>query len=410
MYTILFVDDQPEILNALRRALMQEPDDWEIHVATGGHEALHMMEGISYDIIITDIKMPDMDGLDLLESVADTYPSTLRFILSGYTERDLMYKSVGNVHQFLSKPLDTKHLIETIRKTIKLQERPLPPHIRTLVSGLKGLPSFPQYYNELVEALCTASVSLTEVSEIIQKDVALTARMMHVVNSSFFGNPVYVSRPAHAVSLLGTEILKGLVFSSYAFSIYEESTSELFSIQDFENHSLHVAALARKIAEEENASQFVIDDAYVAGLLHDIGKLILVSCQPAIYDAVRAYARDCHTSLNEAEIHKLNTTHAEIGAYLLGIWGFRSNIVEAVLYHKKPALSQSTGFSAVTAVHVANHIVTNAVEKQRPLWSGELDKAYLDRLELSYRLSFWQSLSFKQFETERDYDNQDSIC
>ena len=410
MYTILFVDDQPEILNALRRALMQEPDDWDIHVASGGHEALHMMEGISYDIIITDIKMPDMDGLDLLESVADLYPSTLRFVLSGYTERDMMYKSVGNVHQFLAKPFDTKHLIETIRKTIELQERPLPPQIQSLVSGLKGLPSFSQHYNDLLEALCTASVSLTEVSEIIQKDVALTARMMHLVNSSFFGNPVYVSRPSHAVSLLGTEVLKGLVFSSYAFSMYEESTSELFSIQKFENHSLRVAALARKIAEEENASQFIIDDAYVGGFLHDIGKLILVSCEPEIYDAVREYARDCHTSLAEAETHTLKTTHAEIGAYLLGIWGFRSNIVEAVLYHREPASSQSTGFSAVTAVHVANHLIKKEFEESNPFCCGDLDTDYLDRLELKYRLSFWQSLCLKQLDTERDYDNQDSIC
>ena len=398
MYTILFVDDQPEILNALRRALMQEPDDWEIHVASSGEDALGMMEGISYDIIITDIKMPNMDGIDLLETVADMYPSTLRFVLSGYTERDLMYKSIGNVHQFLSKPIDTVHLIESIRKTIALRERPLPEEIQSLVSGLKGLPSLPKNYDDLLKALCTSSVSLAEVSEIIQRDVALTARMMHLVNSSFFGNPVYVSRPAHAVSLLGTEVLKGLVFSSYAFSIYQESASQVFSIQDFEQHSLHVGALAKRIAEEENASHFIIDDAYVSGLLHDIGKLIIVSCEPEIYDRVWQYAQDRLTSLAEAEIEKMHTTNAEIGAYLLGIWGFRANVIEAVLYQRNPSSSPSAGFTAVTAVHAANQLVKREIEGLDPSLCGQLDIEYIKRLELGHRVGYWQTLSLKQLE------------
>ena len=394
MYTLLFVDDQPEILNALRRTLMQRMDDWDIHVAHSGHEALQMIDAISYDVVVTDIKMPHMNGADLLEHVAEKHPSSIRFVLSGYTERDLVYRTIGNVHQFLSKPIDTEVLISSIQKALDLNSRQLPEDVRTIVNGLKNLPTMPSIYTELMDALCTANVSLSEVGDIVQKDVALTSRVMQLVNSSFFGSPVYVSGPGHAVSLLGTEVMKGLVVSSYAFSTFQDSEAQLFILDAFERHCYQVGALAKRIAQEETNNQLIIDDAFIAGLVHDIGLLILATMMPDKYDQLLTQAVDQNIPVLELQTQELQTTHAEIGAFLLGTWGFRMDIVEAVTYQHNPLQSKISGFSPLTAVHVANQLL-NCTRPDGNCPMIQIDETYIDQLGLSHRLKHWKSLSLQ---------------
>lgn len=409
MYTLLFVDDQREILNAIRRTLMQQMDDWDVHVANSGDEALQMIEAISFDVVITDIKMPQMNGAELLEKVAEKHPSSLRFVLSGYTERDLVYRTIGNVHQFLSKPMDVTLLIEAIRKAIEFRDRLLPENIQAMVNGLKNLPSIPSIYNELMDALGTANVSLGEVSDIIQKDVALTARVMQLVNSSFFASPVYVSGPAHAVSLLGTEIMKGLVVSSYTFSTFKESDSRLFSLPAFERHCLEVGALAKKIAQEETNNQLIIDDSFIGGLLHDIGKLVLASEMPDLYDQINSRAIDQGIPQVDVELEELGTTHAEIGAYLLAAWGFRNDIVEAVTYQHKPGAGHASSFSPLTAVHVANSLCHNN-EFELLYKSIGIDEQYLEDIHVLDRVNHWKSISSESLNTPTSHGSTNLIC
>ena len=409
MYTLLFVDDQREILNAIRRTLMQRMDEWDVHVATSGEEALQMIEAIAFDVIITDIKMPCMNGAELLEKVAAKHPSSLRFVLSGYTERELVYRTIGNVHQFLAKPMDTNELIEAIQKAIDFRDRLLPEKIQTMVNGLKHLPSFPAIYNELMDALRTSTVSLSEVSEIVQKDVALTARVMQLVNSSFFASPIYVSGPSHAVSLLGTEIMKGLVISTYAFTAFKDSTARLFSLPAFESHCMEVGGLAKRIAEEETNNCMVIDDAFIGGLLHDIGKLILASEMPDQYDRMNASAIDQGITQIEVETQELGTTHAEIGAYLLAAWGFRSDIVEAVTYQHNPAGGHSSGFSPLTAVHVANYLAQESEFELLYKTTG-INHNYLEGLGMQHRLQQWKSLRSVSLNTQNYHDDTNLIC
>ena len=409
MHTLLFVDDQREILNALRRTLMQRMDDWDIHVAISGEEALKMIDAISFDVVVTDIKMPHMNGADLLEQVAEKHPSSIRFVLSGYTERDLVYRTIGNVHQFLSKPIDTDQLIISVQKALELKNRSLPESVQKIVNGLRSLPSMPAIYIELMDALDTSNVSLTEVSDIVQQDIALTTRVMQLVNSSFFGSPVYVSGPAHAVSLLGTEIMKGLVISSYAFSVFQENKAKLFLLDAFERHCFQVGELAKRIAEEETNNQLIIDDAFIAGLVHDIGLLILASMMPEEYDRLLSYAVDQQIPILEVENQELRTTHAEIGAYLLGTWGFRMDIVEAVTYQHTPRKSSTKEFCPLTAVHIANQLL-NCTREDGNCPLIQVDKVYIDELGLSDRLDYWKSLSLQILDLDKSHGNTDIIC
>ena len=410
MYTLLFVDDQREILNALRRTLMQQLDEWDVYVALGGDEALQMMETISFDVVVTDIKMPSMNGVDFLELVSSRHPDTLRFVLSGYTERDLIYKTIGNVHQFLSKPVDTEVLINTLKSAIQLRGLMKNEELRTLVSGLKGLPSLGELYQELMDALCSAQVSLNEVSDIVQKDVALSARVMHLVNSSFFGTPTYVTGPAHAVSLLGTEVMKGLVMSSFVFSAFDEEGASSFSIREFEKHCYNVGVLAKRIAEEETDNHLIIDDAFVAGLLHDVGKLILASSTPDEFEKMYIFSEQRGVPMTLVTSERFNATHAEIGSYLLGIWGFRNNIASAVGSQSNLDACEDVSFSPATAVHIANEFLKHVslLDEHVPL--DTLNERYLEKIGLSHRVDHWKKVCTQYIHTQLNYDREDSIC
>ena len=399
MYTLLLVDDQREILNALRRSLMQELDDWDIYTASGGVEALEMMNGIAFDVVITDIKMPEMNGVEFLETAALKHPATLRFVLSGYTERDLIYKTIGNVHQFLSKPIDTTVLVRTLERAISLRSLLNNEDMRHLAAGLKGLPSFPEIYQELMDALCATNVSLSEVSEIVQHDVGLTARVMHLVNSSFFGRSMYVSGPAHAVSLLGTEVMKGLVVSSYVFTMFDQHMPDTFDMRSFENHCVQVGTLAKRIAEEESGDQLVIDDAYTAGLLHEVGRLLIAVQTPHVFDQVHQYAIEAGIPLHQAEADILEATHAEIGAYLLGLWGFRHSIVEAVAFQYRLDECADKGVSALTALHLADRLLEQASKSKTSLKKPAFNTRYLEGVGLLHRLEYWQNTCINHINT-----------
>ena len=396
MHTVLLVDDQREILRALRRSLCQRMEDWDVLIASSGDEALNVLESTPIDIVVTDIKMPFMNGAEFLGVVAENYPATLRFVLSGYTETDLVYRTVGSAHQFLSKPVDTTYLIRTLERAICLRNQYLSPELQSIVNGVRSLPSMSDNYNELMQALQSPSTSLAEVGVIVQKDVALTARVMQVVNSSFFGSAVYVSDPPHAVSLLGTEVMKGLVASSFVFELFEETPSKSFNIHEFEQHSMAVGFLAKHIAENVTDSQMIVDDAFIAGLLHDIGKLVLAFRLPEEYDRIVADPIGENVNSNS----KTSPLHTKLGAYLLGVWGFRYNIVEAVTYQKTPAESNDEDFTAATAVYIANELVESTICNNNEQESMDLDEQYLGQLDLLQHLDRWKSLCAESLDTQ----------
>jgi HD-like signal output (HDOD) protein len=353
--SLLFVDDDVNVLNGLRRVFHNERDRWDMHFACSGAEALDIMELTPVDIIITDINMPGLDGIRLLKQVTDHYPGTTRMVLSGRSDADLILKAVAVTHQFLSKPCVPEILKLVIERAEESKSLLQSDDLKQLVSKLGALPSAPSLFREIADELQSPEASIQKVAEIVSHDPSMAAKVLQLANSALFGRRRSVSKIPEAVSYLGMKCVAELILAIQAFAQFQPA-SKSFSIEEFQMHGNFTAVRAKRIAEEQNATGQTKDDSFTAGLLHDIGKLILASRLPKEYADAVFIAAKSQMPMLLAEHETFSATHAEVGAYLLALWGLPDAIVEAAAYHHFPAAATKDHFSALNAVHAANTV------------------------------------------------------
>src|SRR5581483_11879011 len=283
MRQILFVDDESRVLDGLRRLFYPLRAEWQMSFANSGSEALELMSKTEFEVVVTDIRMPGMDGTELLAEVREHHPKALRIILSGQADRDLTLKSAALAHQYLSKPCDADTLKLTIARASALKDVLGEPGLQAIVSKANSLPSVPTLYSQLLQQLESSNSSIEDVANVIIKDTAMTAKILQLVNSAFFGSRRRIADPKEAVLYLGFDTLKALTLAVKVFSRFTVSKSSHFSIDAVANHSVLTATLARKIGKPIGLTREQIEDAYLAGLLHDLGKLLLVDNLPDQY-------------------------------------------------------------------------------------------------------------------------------
>lgn len=410
MKRLLFVDDQPQVLRATRRMLMSVSDGWELDFADNGINALEKLDEKTFDVVISDMKMPGMNGAQLLNEIGRKHPAVIRIVLSGYAEHDLVFKTIGHAHQYLSKPISSEVLIETLQRALKLRELLNHEGLRAVVTSMNSLPSMPNAYDALMDALYAPDASLEKVGKAIATDIGMTAKIMQIVNSSFFGLPTHISDPVQATNLLGIEIIRALVVSVHVFSTFDGFDKQTFSLARFNQHSLLVGGMAKAIATSSKLDQSAIDDAFIAGLMHDIGKLVVAANLPATYTENTLYAAEKGITLAHSEHDLIQTTHAEIGAYLLGLWGFRDNIVEAVAYHHSPDACVASGITPLTAVHLADAFEKTFSSEYSKLVHPNIDKAYLEKIGAIDKIDTWYELCEQMKPEVVSYDEEDTLC
>jgi len=369
-------------------------DEWELEFAGSGEDALRVMARHPFDVIVTDMRMPGMDGAQLLNEVRRRSPQTIRVVLSGQCDRETILRAVGSTHRYVSKPCDALQLKDTIKQALALRNQLETASLAKIVSQLKTIPSLPSSYQAMMDELGRPEPRLNQLATLVSRDMGMAAKCLQLVNSAFFGLRSPVSSPLQALSLLGLDTLKSLISSSHIFSVFKSGLFDANEIGWLWEHSFAVSICARTIAEVECASPKQIDDAVTAGLLHDTGKLVLASCMASEYKMVLDLAASAKISLTDAEHEVLGCSHAEVGAHLLGLWGLTDPIVEAVAFHLKPlancftAGSAAPAFSALTAVHSACAYHT-AQSSSRLSDLAAIDMSYLARLSLDGKVPAW---------------------
>lgn len=350
---ILFVDDEINIIQGLKRMLYPFRKEWIMSFANSGEEALELLTTEKFDVVVSDMRMPKIDGLHLFTTIKELYPNIVRIILSGYTEKESILNLPNVAHQFLSKPCDANTLKESIERISKLRNFVNNEKILNLISGISTIPTLPGIYVKLQKEINSSTASVKGVGEIISKDVAMTTKILQLVNSAFFGVSQKITDPVYAVSFLGFETIKSLamyvkIFSSLNFNDY----NKFFAERVFQ-HSYKVGELARKIIRSEVYEKSVLDSTFLGGLVHDIGKLILLQTQD--------YTEKINQSMNtdklsyiDAEYKLFDTSHSEVGAYLLGLWGLPVPILEIAAFHHLPLKADDVEVSPMSAVHLAN--------------------------------------------------------
>lgn len=329
---ILFVDDDANVLDGLRNVLRSQRHEWDMVFALGPEKALALLAEQSFDVVISDMRMPRMDGAALLTEVKRMHPQAVRMILTGQTEQESVMKSVFVAHMFMSKPCDHKLLTKVVGRACSLNTILNSEELRAAAGQVDMLPSAPRTYVALNEALTHANCSVADLAKIIEGDMGLCAKILQLVNSAFFGLPRRIGSLNEAITYIGTQTIKTLALALEAFSSGSTSgalsESEMLNLQ---KHSVLAGQISRRInSQDKNKGE----EAFLAGVLHEVGLLIQVPARPSGKSAF---------------------DHALLGAYLLGLWGLPHPIMEAVAYHREPRLIAHSEFELVDAVHIAHH-------------------------------------------------------
>ena len=388
---IIFVDDEPNILDGLRRMLRSLRNEYDMHFASDGREALALMEGNRFDVVVSDMRMPGMDGAELFEIIQKNHPHAIRIMLTGQADEQSMLRTVGVVHQFLSKPCDPERLKAILTRTSALQDMLSNGGLKDLISQLGKLPSLPAIYARLQKAIAKPGVDIDEIGQIISQDIAMTAKVMQLVNSAFFGIYSRVDSPSRAVTLLGLDTIKVLVLNLEIFSEIRVS-HEVFQIEKLWEHSLLVGRMARAIAAQESDDKEVINCTMFAGTLHDLGKLILLSNRPNQYLRTIKLSQAQNLTMNEAEQAVFGASQSTVGAYLVGLWGFHGMIIEAICFQNCLEKYPGGAFPPAIPVHVANALYYRHRPEEIIGKNTGLNMAVLSRLGLQKKLGEWEKL------------------
>ena len=393
MKRVLFVDDEPRVLEQLRQMLESQKGQWDMAFAPGGEAALMLLDATPFDVVVSDIAMPGMDGAALMKIVCERYPAIVRIVLSAPQEMEEALRAVPVAHQFLLKPCDPNMLRVTVERATSLSNILSNKLLANLVGSVKDLPVLPRTYLALRQKLAEPEASIRDVVHIVEQDVAISAKILQLVNSAFFGLPREVSSVRTAVGFLGMDTLQNLVLSAGVFTIFDQlARLPGFSCEELQAHS----QLTAKIAGQIPASAHVRGVAVVAGLLHDVGKLVLATRAPAHFTRALEGAEAEGRPLFVVETELMGVSHAEVGAYLLGIWGLPSPVVEAVAHHHHPERVPQDSLDAVGIVYISNilaHQVADRAPAGESLAQMEIDPEYLERLGVSEQFPSWQEMA-----------------
>ena len=393
MKRILFVDDESNVLDGIRRMLRADRARWDMHFAVGGEAALRACEAGAFDVVVSDMRMPGMDGATLLGHIRDRYPSTARLILSGSAEMGLATRAVSLAHSYLAKPCDASEFQSAIARVCAQQDMLCTPELRRIVGTVGELPSLSATYIHLRQAVSDPSTSIRQVACIIQQDVAMSAKVLQLSNNAFFGVAQRVTSLSSAVSYLGMETIKNLALASEAFRVFVPGSHVPRSVcESMQLHALRTSAIVGTLPLDRKTR----DIASMAALLHDIGRLFLASSMPNEFCSVLARSSERGCKPFEAEEELLGTSHAEIGAYLLALWGLPNLAVEAIAHHHHPTRIPHSGLDCAVAVYVANllaHEIDDHPEGSAGLEIEESDRACLGTLGVLPRFAEFRELA-----------------
>lgn len=383
MKKILFVEDN-EVLLELYSVLMDwERDFWQTTLAPSGEFALRLLRHNVYDVVVADMQMPGVNGIELLTEVRQRHPRTSRIIISGFTDQAVAADSLKCTHLFIPKPFNAKLLSATLSRITSLDAYLKDEKLRGLAAQMRALPSFPTMYLDILREIESPTSSVHGVAEVVTRDPGIAAKVLQAANSAGMGLSEPVHDTAEAVQQLGLNTVRALALSAQVYERFAPGRLTGFSADGLWRHLMKCGELARTMMRGEGGEAADCEDAFTAGMLHDMGKLMLADSLPEEFGQALALAEQEKISLTDAEQEIFGATHAGLAAYLLGLWGLPASVVEAVAFHQTPEKSDLNKYSPLTAVHVASSLADET-------GATPLNTEYLARIGVMDRVDDWR--------------------
>lgn len=389
--SICFAGFADSELPALRAANAGSNAHWEFCFVPDAPAALTALAGQPFDALVANMSMPGKSGAELLREVRESHPNTLGVIVGKVTDQEFIINCIGGPHRFFRRPFEPRQLVASLKRGLTLDAWLATDELRKLAPRLRRLPSLPSTYFNLLKEIESDNVTTQSIGAVIARDPVVTARLLQMANSAAFSLAQKVTDPADAVAVLGIETIKSLALCLQVFSQSDVAREAGLSLEILWEHSVLVAKFARQMTLKQTGDTLLASDAFTAGLLHDVGRIVLASNLPREYAAVIASARENSRPLHEEETAQLGVNHAQVGAYLLGVWGLPVELVEATAGHHAPGQTAfACEFSLLAAVHAANVFAHAAGGQTDGLCLPKIDLAYFRTIRLDDQLGLWQ--------------------
>jgi HD-like signal output (HDOD) protein len=388
---ILFVGGEAAVWEEFQAEQIRPQAGWTAQRVNSAEEALALCHEASFDAVVADVGLSGMSGTELLDLLMRRQPGAMRLVLSDMADTENTMKCVGQAHQHLLKPCAAPTILSALDRAFARQAWLPSKAAQGLLAEMRQVPSPPKAYFEVVEEMKSPGCSIEKISEVIAHDPAITAKVLQLANSATFGLELHVVRPVEAIGFIGLETTKAIVLLAHTYRSFDHLKLEGFSMEELWRHSVRSGQLAQRIATMESPALEIAEQAFAAGLLHDIGKLLLAANQPEVFGKILRRAGEQHCNFWEAEAQLLpGMGHAELGATVLGIWGLPVAITEAVALHHCPWRQRKEDFGPVTAVHAANILEHEAHPDHSIILPSQINSAYLTDLGLADREDHWR--------------------
>ena len=363
---LVLLDHEHDVASAHRRAFRTVRPEWDVVLATSHDAALKAMDDGRTDVFIAALGKAPQEAVGLFETVKVRSPSTIRIALSEFAERSVALRLEKSVHRCLHKPCDTYTLAMLIERSATLRDIVNDATVLDAIGGLESIPRPPVTVLALEKVMADPNAGVIAVAAVINRDAALTARLLRVVNSSFFGIGRQVTRVDAAVNFLGVSLVRAITIADGATRAFTVAP-EVLDLDEWNMHAVRVAATARDIARAVRPEdRSMADEAFLAGLLHDVGQVVMAGVAPSAWKAIEQKAQSSGKPLNEVERDAGAVSHSMVGAYLLSLWGLPSSVVEAVAFHHTPEALPGAIFDASIAVHVADALAARSHDRASP--------------------------------------------
>lgn len=345
--SILFVDDERQILKALQRLFIDSP--YDIVLMESAESALTFLDSHSIDLIVSDVRMPGMNGFEFLKIVKEKYPDTMRIALSGFTENRAIFKALeANVVKFyMFKPWNNEELRTLIDKMFEIEIELSDKKIKDVINNLDEIPTVPALYSK-IRKMIGDDEDVSRIAQLIESDQSSTSKILRIANSAFYG--VKTASVNQAILYIGLMSVKSILLSYSVFvpgSPIERITGDIWQNATLTNR--FVSEFYQRFLGKR------IPNAYAtAGLLHNIGMAVLINQKDRSYCRLVEEAVATRSSLLEQEFAHLGVTHQELGGYLLNWWEMPLPVIEAAFFHHAPLDPRVINRELVCTVHIAN--------------------------------------------------------
>ena len=373
MNRVLFVDDERVLLDGLRGRLRSLRSSWEMKFVDSGEAALDELARFPYELVVADIRMPALDGVQLLTMISERWPAAMRVALSGYANQEQMLRLIPVVHQYLSKPCAPRVVESVLERCAELQLMLPVAQLRALVGRVRQLEPTPGTAAAILKLLDQPQQPApAAVAKLISADTVIAAKVLQIVNSAFFRLAYPVSSVEQAVTYLGLPAIKSLIGANSVFPAVSSANCP----PEFDLNVLQAQANAMAASAANSNLGSGTNEAILAALLQNIGYWVLMQEAPDVLAGAAEHARREGLPMHVAEVATLGASHAQIGAYLLGLWGLPQAVVEAVLHHHSGE-ERWQDTMMVQALHLSDPV--DRADMQPDVAAGKVDATHSGR-------------------------------